>query len=125
MNGSNDQNLFNQSVLRQRHRPRTNLVFLRRIPYKINDLETRSRVQPARRFIQEEYFRARYQLACNTDPALLPTRYTLANGCTNQRISLLLQPKRLQQGIYSCDSFRFGDGSELVVSSAVLRRMTA
>jgi hypothetical protein len=60
VDGSNDQNLFIQSVLRQQHPPGTNLVFLRRIPHEINDLETRSRVQPARRFIQEKQFRARY-----------------------------------------------------------------
>ena len=70
------------------------LVFLCNIPHELHHLVAGRRIQTAGRLVKKEYLRAGDELAGHADASLLSTGYSLADGCSNESIGLVLETKR-------------------------------
>lgn len=96
---------------------RTYVVFLSHFLDECDDLEGGCRVQTGGGLIEEEDLGAGNELVGNADTALLTTRDTLPDGCTNQCVSLTVET----EGVDEC----FNSGDTLVGADALGQRETS
>lgn len=85
------------------------VVFLRDVLDKRNDLERGSRVQTGRWLVQEEKFGRCDELSSDTNTTFLTTRYTLTNWCSDQVVGLVLKTKSGDEGMDALNALELAD----------------
>lgn len=71
----------------------------------VDNFESRCRIQPRSRFIQEYDLWCRDELCCDAHSAFLPAGYSLPDGCSDQIIGLIRQSKIFEQYIHPLPPF--------------------
>jgi hypothetical protein len=78
---------------------KTYLMFFRDITHKAHDLKAGRRIQTTCRLIKEHYLGRCDELLCHADSAFLSSTDALSDWRANQRLLLVLQPKRGNQRV--------------------------
>lgn len=115
MNGCDDDELFVESIIHcvcnclATFRTLTHVVLSGNPFQKGHHLQCRSRVQPGRRFIKKQYAGAGNELLGHTQSTFLPARDAFPDGRADERLGLIDQPERPQDGVDPMDTVRGRD----------------